>query len=313
MDSYLLKEVLACLCGERTVFYYYPDQYAIYLLRRLLKKHDGLSLRDLRQSQWARLLQRPALSNVIANCGDGKLYYQDLTDLWLLEPEPYVLTLGQWGDGSDWSWEQTSRPGSNIVLQLNLSAKWSRRFKQVTRELANEFLGYGHPHSDKRPATLAWARLDFDFATDEVLIEEIQSDLVREVLDMHKRAVEAKQAGITRFYYAWLELDTATCLEFTEKFLRLFKKTWQEAMLTAALHFAFDELGVSSIYYHSFNTGNQLKNIDTRKPPRSLYTELPKKFCFNKTNRAPSFLIQEKRVQRKLKKMEDKQWFYLQA
>jgi len=313
MEAQLLNEVLACLCGERTVFHYYPDQYAVYLLSRQLEKRNGLPIREIKQSQWSGLLKRPALADVVAHCGDGKLYHQDLTDLWLAEPEPFVLTLDSWGSAKNWSWDQTSRPGKNIVLQLNLSAKWSRRFKAATKEVANEFLGYLHPHSSRRPATLAWARMDIEFDTNEVLIEEIQTDLVREVIELRQRALDVLRYGYDSFWCAGHSLPVKPFLEFAEEFLRQFKKTWQEAMLTAALHFAFDELGIATVYYHSFNTGNQLKNIQWRKPPKSLYTELPKKFCFQKTHEAPKLLQQEKRIKRKLKKMEDKQWFYLEA
>lgn len=311
MEAALLQEILACLRGERTVFHYCPDQYAVYLIRRVLNQYKRVGVRDLRNSRWSSLMSRPAIRELITHCGDGYLYPEVLEDFWLSEPEPFVLTLGQWGARNQWTWSQTSRPGSNLVLQLNLSRKWCRRFCGVVQQTANEFLGFAHPISDSRSATLAWVRMDFDFETDEVLIEEIQSDLVREIASIYKLArFAAKQES---FSYYGDTFKTVDAISFSEMFLSTFGKIWHEAMLAAALFFVFDELGFSRLYYHSFETGNKMKNLRWSKPPRSLYSDLPKKFCFEKVEHAPEFLQREKTIRRKLKKLEKSCWFYMAA
>ncbi len=45
---------------------------------------------------------------------------------------------------------------------------------------------------------------------------------------------------------------------------------WKEAMLSAALWFIFKELGITTIYYHSYESGCVLKDIEHGRPPRSL-------------------------------------------
>jgi hypothetical protein len=52
-----------------------------------------------------------------------------------------------------------------------------------------------------------------------------------------------------------------------------------------------EEIGIGKIYYHTFNFGCRIKRIAGSKPPVSLYTKLPDRFCFKKTNQAPGFLM----------------------
>jgi len=239
--------------------------------------------------------------------------YSRLENVCFDNSEPFVLTLGEWGCKKDWSWNQTSRPGSNLVLQLNLSRKWSKKFESLQKETANEYTGFHHPVSNSRSATLAWARMDMDFETDEVLIEEIQSDLFKDILSMHNDA-KLEQKEKSKTFYNWgATIRTDEFLNFSEAFIKQFGKSWQEAMLAASVYFVFEELGCSKIYYHSFETGNQMKNLDSCKPPKSLYTDLPKKFCFESIDSAPEFLSKEKRIRRKLKKLDGGRWFCMAA
>ena len=85
-------------------------------------------------------------------------------------------------------------------------------------------------------------------------------------------------------------------------------------MLAATLWFLYVELGIQRIYYHAYESGCVLKHINSTKPPRSLYTELPRKFCFEKTTQAPEFLLQDKRFYKRLKKLTHKsaiEWQHL--
>jgi hypothetical protein len=53
-------------------------------------------------------------------------------------------------------------------------------------------------------------------------------------------------------------------------------------------------LGLHRIYYHTWESGNRLKYLEDKswgQPPRSLYTALPKRFCFDTTHEAPGFLL----------------------
>jgi hypothetical protein len=69
-------------------------------------------------------------------------------------------------------------------------------------------------------------------------------------------------------------------------------------MLTAALDFLHREIGIHRVFYHTFETGRAFKGI-YRDPPRSLYTTLPRRFCFQPTREAPRMLMESKAWQRK--------------
>lgn len=313
MDEELLREVQTCLRGERTIFQYYPDQYAIYLLSRSTLRNGKIAIRDLKKSQFSSLLDRPAVKSFLQHCGNGELSRKALQQYWPYAAEPYVLTLGEWGGNDGWEWNQISRPGKNLVLQLNVSKKWANMFHAALREPANDFFDCGHPLSDTRPFTLAWARLDIDFCTDEVLIEEIQSDSIRNMACLYRAAGRALSQGRQTVKYYGADLGAQNVADASGAFLDQFKKSWQEAMLTATIRFVFEELGISNLYYHSFETGNALKNLSYSYPPRSLYVDLPKKFCFSATVVAPVFLNQEKRLKRKLRKLDGGRWFHMAA
>ena len=199
------------------------------------------------------------------------------------------------------------------MLQLNLSEEWCRRFSHFVNQTANDYFDVNHPISRTRGITLAWARLDVDFETDEVLIEEVQSDLTRYIKSMLVCARIALSEKRRQFYYWGDEIDVSKFLVFAEDMLKVFSKTWQEAMLTATLEFVFDELGVKNAYYHSFETGNLLKGIKECKPPKSLYSALPKQFCFDKIKEAPEFIRRDKKAKRKLKITKEQNWYYLAA
>ena len=78
-----------------------------------------------------------------------------------------------------------------------------------------------------------------------------------------------------------------TAENYVKKSLAPYFKMWDEAALTAAINFVMDELGIRRIYYHTFVTGNALKKIRHSYPPRSLYTDLPRKLCFKLTDEPP--------------------------
>ena len=311
MNTEELNEILECLVGERTLFHYYPDRYAVYLLARHLRGQGDSSIRDLRSGNHAKLLNRPILQNLIKRLGDGRLSSDDLNALWPNDSNAYVLTLGTWGQKNQYRWAQTSRPGSNLVLQLNLSEQWAQKIQRVLDEKINEYIGMFHPLSKKRGATLAWARIDLDMRSGVSLIEEIQSDLIKELENMiiwAKYAINRDETTVE----LWRRNRTTcskTLLEVAEGLLDEIKTIWHEAMLTAAIWFLFEELGMKQVYFHSFDTGCVLKNLRRYKPPKSLYTQVPNKFCFEQTTHGPEFVMNDKHARRRLKKAKDPSWF----
>ena len=88
---------------------------------------------------------------------------------------------------------------------------------------------------------------------------------------------------------------------------------WAEAMLWASIHFIRETLGLRQVFYHSENGGRLLKGIRWSAPPRSLYTDLPRRFCLAPTREVPSFLAEDKQVRRLLQRNPGIAFFHLDA
>ena len=103
----------------------------------------------------AGLLQKPIVKNALALAGDGLLAQEHLDLQWPLSLETYVLTLARWGEGAG-SWEQTSRPGSNLVLQLNFSRGHDRAYDRFLKpDSEGPFTCGNHPVHNGGRHTLA--------------------------------------------------------------------------------------------------------------------------------------------------------------
>lgn len=311
MDAKLLDEVIACFPEERTTFCYFKDQYAVYLLKQYLASAISNEIHQIKQSKLKRLLDKPLLKETIKSSGNGRLELAQLESVWPAQIEHYVLTLGRWGHKRRYDWNQTSRPGANLVLQLNLNHQFEAMFRAVAGCHLNKLTSAAHPKSGRRNATLSWARLDMDFETGEILIEEIQSDLIRDLEYTLKRALCARGVNDMRIYWSRQRLDRKKVAAYCEYVIAEQKKIWAEAMMAATLWFVQQELGFRKIYYHSFDTGKVMKKIKGSAPPHSLYTDLPEKFCFETTTLAPTFIAKNSRAKRRLKAAVNPQWYVL--
>lgn len=309
MEAALVDEVLACLPTNRTLFRYSKDQYATYLLQRMLNKDGPLSVQQIKQSCYRQLMEKPFVKEIIRTAGKQKVEAWHMESAPLAEIHHYVLTLGKWGDR--FGGNQTSRPGTNLVLQLNLPENLDAEFQRITGDVMNGYTCRYHPQSSKRSATLAWARLDIDFASNEVLIEEIQSDLIRALDQLNCSARTSKRGDDTYFVWRNNSIHRQRMMDYCEKVASTQKKIWAEAMLAACLWFIHNELGMSKVFYNRFETGNQMKEINWGLPPRSLYTDLPEKFCFSLTQEAPSFIRANRKVQKRLNKIHNPQWYLM--
>ena len=304
MDHQTAADIIACLPRDRTLFHYYRDRYSIGLLRQLARV--PLSVAELKRTPFASLAQKPRVKMVLAQFGRDRLTEMHFA-LHDYDPAqtPFILTLDLWGSDlkRQARYKQTTRLGYNLVLQLN----FCKRHDQLYRGLGEEcdvFNDRGHPTS-KRRNTLAWARIDLDFDSGTALIEEIQSDWIRDVAWLAS-AAERKFAGrpdpdqITRLW--GLTCPLRTTLDYCRYVLDRYQPIWAEATLWAALHFLRDELGLRRIYYHTMESGQVLKKIDGSLPPSSLYTDLPRRFCFGKTDQPPAFVAQDRHADAVLKK-----------
>ncbi len=307
MDIKTAEEVIACLPEGKTSFDYYKDQYAVFILSQVIGQ--GCAISDLKQSAYSGLLKKPMIKEIVATSGDGILQHDQLNMLWLKTAEPFLLTLDIWG-GGDRGWDQVSRKGCNIVLQLNFSNKHDAIFKKLVRPDENHrFKYFDHPvmRKGKRDffrETLAWARIDFDFNTNEALIEELQTDWLR----IARRLQRQVERGRNHFYLHGFNTTPEKLKNYLESVLMSYGKIWDEAMLTAAIQFIRKELGIDTIYLHTPDSGAAVKKIKYTQPPRSLYSSLPRKFCFSQTEKTPEFLYHSRAFRTLEKKLGGTQW-----
>ncbi|MEW8507134.1 MAG: hypothetical protein AB2598_10535 [Candidatus Thiodiazotropha sp.] len=301
MDRNETEELLACLSEERTLYPYCRDYYAVQLLRIAVNRH--LSIRDLKRSNFAKLLNKSSITPLLHSCGNGRLTRDLLVSYWQEPGTTYLVTVGVWESSRSDPYAQTSRPGVNLVLRLNFNHQHDRLFKQLIRPTRDGIFNYwGHPvlqrgDRDYYRETLAWARLDMDLERNEVLIEEIQSDWVRDVAWLHRWLDRCDTDGHVMQCYAFR--TTAASVRRYLKFVEPLLKEWSQAMLAATVDFIDRELGLKYIWYHTWEVGNYLKRIRGNcLPPRSLYTALPKQFCFEHSDRLPGLLSDRRTIKR---------------
>ena len=134
MDGTQLSEVLDELPRGRTLFPYFKDRYALMLLAYAVG--EGVAVAELKRRRVGALLDRPPVREVLAQRGDGRLSAADLAAHWPERPEAFLLTVTVWGcsphsRAAREAWWQTSRPGWNIVLQLNFSTAYQQALAPV--------------------------------------------------------------------------------------------------------------------------------------------------------------------------------------
>ena len=307
-DIQLIKEVL----GDQRVHYrYYKDKHAIYLLRKLVEER-ALTIRKIRESSFARLLNRPLIREGLAKWGDGLVTAERLQLLQPLEQNSFRLSFDQWGSSRrrDWRYEQTSRRGFNLVVQLNFNGTHNKRYRKLAGDRCwHPFKAFGHPTQADREFTLAWSRVDISNDFSYALIEEVQNDWIRyaeEELYIHfERTLDNdNQVQLKRRHCSRHGFDVEAFREYLHYLRENFRSIWAEAMLAATIWVLIEEIGVEQIFYHTYELGGKLKDC---RPPRSIYSQLPKKFCFRETEDFPRFL--ESRVKNYRKRGDAK--FYL--
>lgn len=295
MKLELAREVMECLPSGRTLFRYSKDDYAFLLLRMMGGRERRIH--KLRQTPLRKLLEKPAVKPYLAGCSDGMLEPGVLPESRFSQEERcYRLSLDVWGgDRKYWHWTQVSRKGASLVLQMNLNRSQTEKLRaSYTSEENDPFENRWHPARSGDFPTLAWARLDFDLETGEALIEELQTDLLRDLQWFAEEAYDAKKRGQASFERCRANFDTKRVIRLWERDFTAERRHWQEAMLTAAIRFLVVEMGIRKIFYHTAATGSYLKRIKGTNPPKSLYTELPKRFCFDETEEIPGFLRAER-------------------
>jgi hypothetical protein len=311
MKKEILDEVIACLPEERTLFHYFKGQYAYQLLSYASRKQS--SVKAMKQSVYQRLLNQQDIKLLLAQLGNGTLNPELFQHVWNDNSQPFVLTVDRWGNNNQWNY-QTTRKGCNLVLQLNFSEMHNRTYQRLVKPEDDYIFNYsGHPVMDRNNSeryrdTLAWSRIDLDLDSGEALIEEIQSDWVRRV----KACLQAIKKGSTPWFLDWCKCSSDDFIMYAENILAPFYSLWAEAMLSSSIHFIFKELGIDKIYYHTHETGQKIKQVYGGAPPRSLYSDLPRKFCFQVTDEEPEFMKKDRSFIRKKRSLKQLAWYKLE-
>lgn len=290
-----MREIIEILSADREVFYYFKDRYAAMLLGYIAGK--GTSVRAIKESHMRGLLDKPHIREIVRTAHDGMVRQE----MFAVHPSAgstaYVVTLGEWarGDGYAWEYGQTSRRGSNLVVQLNFSREHDQQYRRLIRPDENNhpFQYLCHPINRSGRHTLAWARIDLSLEHGEALIEEVQNDWLRTVL-WRKKAVQTGRSRDDLDRLARNYLGAETTAEnfgrYCDQVLLPHCDIWDEAILAAAISFLVEKVGIRRIFYHTHEGGTLWKGISGRCPPKSLYTTLPRRFGFREGIERPSFL-----------------------
>ena len=292
-------------------FNYYADRQSPWLLTHSMP--DQAKIAQLRALPVGKLLSRPAMAVLIARSGGllrrsdlAAIAYADRFDLhdqagptgraaldavWALTWQDFLLSFAEWGKGGNWANLQLSREGGNLVIQLGFPSDHAELLgRYLDKDVRQKFEEQLHPvRRDGRP-TLAWARVDVDFDTGEALIEEVQSDWLRNVADEVDWLASSEPRS----------RDLRAHQAYKQALFARYAKVWPQAMLLATLVILRDLLGLRRIWMHQPEPGAILKGIRYSLPPRSLYTALPKAFCFAPVREIPALLDQRRmpRLQR---------------
>jgi hypothetical protein len=303
MNNEELELVTTCL-DEKYTYPYFKDKYAIELLTYQLGKEERIS--DIKKSKFGALLNKKLINEQVAKCGNGVLIGEQLTYSWNDQTHYFRITLGEWGNvkkrKSNTDFNQVSRPQKNLVVQLNFGSEHDLIFyDKIGKEYKYEFANDCHPIHNKFN-TLGWVRLDVDLENDEVLIEEVQSDWIRDVIHIKKQIENGAAYGENRWYRRH-EGAVKQYLNHINPILKI----WDEALLSSAIWMIKNELGISKIWYHTFESSKHYKIMRYSLPPRSLYSSLPERFMFTRVKETPGLILrceELKRLSRKGKNLE---------
>ncbi len=315
MTASELQFVKKMLGTGKVGYAYFKDKYVIDMMKLAVK--EEISIGAFKKSPFGFLARKEIAQRLLAAAGNGKISPGKLEESRPMDCREFHYTLGSWGQASNKDhdlWYQTSRAGWNLVLQLNFDAFHNHGYYELMKPgKTHPFVYDRHPVRKKGGFTMGWVRLDFDFDTGEVLIEEIQNDWLRYVEDQkewvrrHRREIRKKGGKLPSKLCA-VHIDDF--LQYRREYVLPYQPIWDEALLNLAINFSVKELGFRKIYYHTHESGNAMKAMPRfSRPPISIYTKLPRKFGFKKTTNYPDFLGKDKRLRKRLRAA--KNWFYL--
>ncbi len=290
-----------CRLPDRLKFNYFADRQSPWLLARLMP--DEARVAELRRAGHGKLMDRAALKPLVARSG-GLLRRRDVSALahadrfegldeagraalaaleavWAMDWSEFLVTFTDWGTDGDWRHAQITREGGSLVVQLGFPSDHAQLMgRYLGNDARAKFEESFHPVRLSGRPTLAWSRVDVDLTTGEALIEEVQSDWLRLVAAEVEWLAEADARS----------RDSRAHQAYQRALFARYARIWPQATLLATLVVLRDHLGLRRVWMHRPETGAVLKGIEDVLPPRSLYTALPRSFCFAAVPELPEFL-----------------------
>ncbi|MEM1412043.1 MAG: hypothetical protein AAGH19_06755 [Pseudomonadota bacterium] len=308
MNTRELREVLPALERRVDLYPYRKDNYCLQLLR--YGHGPSAAIAELRNGAFGRLMDKPAMRRLAGRCGNGRM---DLAQQAMDDGTEYVFRLSYGLYRGEGPWCQVSRPGYQLVVQLNFPQAHDVAYREKVKPRHHgPFAFDGHPVNRSGLNTLAWARIDLDPFCGEALVEEVQTDWLREAGDLRKTARTCKGRKGLRWEQArqWLDFgtDLDAVIDYITSDLAPFHGLWQEALLSACLWLLIERLGYRRVYMHSWETGKVLKRCS---PPRSLYSQLPRKFAMRPVAYGPGLVLAQRQARRALRTLAKPFWYAL--
>ncbi|MEM0965457.1 MAG: hypothetical protein AAGJ81_04845 [Verrucomicrobiota bacterium] len=322
MNQQEIDFIRGCLPRGRTKYYTFRDKYVFQILSWILGS-ESMHVRELKAHPLlSRFVERPSFVLFLRKIRQERIDASNLNAYWPRhrDIQAFRLTLAKWGDFDPINdhWNQTTRRGFNLVLQINYPVEHGRAYHDLNQEKENPLrLGYsGHPVRFGQVTTMSWARIDIDLGEGTALIEEIQTDWLRDAREKGQRLRSKLLAGEISRYDEWRGIKIHRILRYLDAYIEPLVKFWDEVTLETTLWFLKEELGVNQIYYHTWETGLWCKRLTRQSgPPRSLYERLPKRFGFVKVNHGPGFIDRSHDVFRRIKKdrlkTHENRWWHL--
>lgn len=156
---------------------------------------------------------------------------------------------------------------TNYVMQINMTPKTEEmfldKFSESQAEALKEYKNDNSHPTSKKNLTLSWVRftiLPEHGDNGGVVIDEIQTDL----------------------------FNTKKVLKDQE--MAAFIKDWDKLTMRTFIDYARSKLGYRKIYMPTMETK---KSVYSATPPRSLYTDLPRKFNFKKESDMDGYMMLE--------------------
>ncbi|MGJ8654195.1 MAG: hypothetical protein ACSHX8_13055 [Opitutaceae bacterium] len=325
MNTQEIDLIRGCLPEGRTLYHSYKDHYVFPLLSWKLGK-NALPAREIKQhKQLGTYAQKPIFSEYLKATPDGLVDPESLNYFWPQSEDvrAFKLTLDRWGnfDSDDYrGWNQTSRRGCNLVLQLNFPSGHNRDYRNLDQDDEDQDpFNWGnscHPVRSGKENTMSWARLDIDLDSGTALIEEIQTDWLRDARSLRMRLNRMIQDETLKMTDTWWGIPIRKIIRYYDRHIAPLTKLWDETTLMAAIWFLREELGIQKVYYHTWKTGLWFKRLDEHfAPPRSLYTKLPQRFGFECVEHGPEFILERPDIRKRLRKQppkdESPHWWFI--